>query len=172
MLFSHPSVVFQPPLDWYCLLGGAYAWKWQMLRSMYAIHTIVFREDERMEMTKWHPRVKEYLKGLNPPKPFSSHDTLFARRTITNRSRFTACQNKPVLYGDVNSLYPYFNCSFPYPVRHPIIYKGFHKPQNDFSLIRSIIYPPHWLFKHLRNVKTFSPIAPPTFSVRDCFKSF
>ena len=61
--------------------------------------------------------------------------------------RYTAGVDETVHYADFTSLYPYVNCSFPYPLGHPKIFcKDFIDPDSYFGFIRAVVYPLRGLF--------------------------
>lgn len=79
----------------------------------------------------------------------------FRGRTCALNLRHTAGPSETVHYVDFTSLYPYVNCSFPYPLGHPtIIYKDFDHPNSYFGFIRAVIYPPRFVYFPVLPYKT------------------
>lgn len=105
--------------------------------------------DRDEKKKKSHQGLKDFLKQYKAPQPLSPREALYGGRTCAVKLRHTAGANETVDYFDVTSLYPYVNCSFPYPLGHPkIIYKDFKEPQSYSGIIRAKICPPEviWYF--------------------------
>ncbi|XP_035469582.1 uncharacterized protein LOC118287976 [Scophthalmus maximus] len=98
-------------------------------------------------MSGSNPAVQDFLKRYNPRQPLSPRDALYGGRTSPVKLRYTAAANETVQYVDVTSLYPYVNCTFPYPLGYPeIIYTDFKEPQSYFGIIKAVVYPPRGLY--------------------------
>lgn len=129
--------------------------KLQTLRSEYKVNTVALWEHEWTDMKKSDQRVKAFLQTSHFPEPLQPRDALFGGRTSAIRLRYTAGPNESVHYVDVTSLYPYVNCSYPYPLGHPvIIHRDFEAPQKYFGLIRAVVYPPRHLYFPVLPYKT------------------
>ncbi|KAM4525040.1 uncharacterized protein PAE49_001105 [Odontesthes bonariensis] len=126
-----------------------------MLQSVHGLRLEVMWEHEWMEMKKSDSEVIRFLEKLNAPDPLSPRQALYGGRTCALRLRHTAGVDETVHYVDFTSLYPYVNCSFPYPLGHPtIICKDFDDPHNYFGFIRAVVYPPRGLFFPVLPYKT------------------
>lgn len=93
----------------------------ETLQSVYGVKVIVMREHRWNEMKKSDASVIMFLKRYDPPQPLLPRDALYRGRTCAVKLRHTAEQDESVRYVDVTSLYPYVNCSYPYPLGHPKI---------------------------------------------------
>jgi len=118
-----------------------------VLQSVYGLRLQVMWEHDWTEMKKSNSEVIEFLKSFNAPEPLSPRQALYGGQTCALRLRYTAGVDETVYYADFTSLYPYVNCSFPYPLGHPkIICKDFDDPDSYFGFIRAVVYPPCGLF--------------------------
>ncbi|CAG5950751.1 unnamed protein product [Menidia menidia] len=107
------------------------------LQFVYSIDLHVMWEHEWAEMKTLH----------SASTPLSPQEALYGGRTCPLRMRCTAGDCETVHYVNFTSLYPYVNCSFPYPLGQPkIIYKDFDDPRNYYGFIRAIVYPPRALY--------------------------
>ncbi|XP_072218719.1 uncharacterized protein [Leuresthes tenuis] len=114
----------------------------RVLQSVYGLRLHIMWEHEWTEMKKSHPEVIEFLKSFNAPEPLSPRQALYGGRTCALRLRYSAGVDETVHYADFTSLYPYVNCSFPYPLGHPrVICKDFDDPDSYFGFIRAVVYP-------------------------------
>ena len=118
-----------------------------VLWTVYGLRLQVMWEHDWTEMKKSNSEVIEFLKSFNAPEPLSPRQALYGGQTCALRLRYTAGVDETVYYADFTSLYPYVNCSFPYPLGHPkIICKDFDDPDSYFGFIRAVVYPPCGLF--------------------------
>ncbi|XP_051801647.1 uncharacterized protein LOC127533173 [Acanthochromis polyacanthus] len=117
------------------------------LESKEGVKVVLMREHSWDEMKKSNPSVRAFLQDYRAPEPLHPRQALYGGRTCAVRLRYSAAANESVEYADVTSLYPYVNCSFPYPLGHPkIIHTAFNNPQSYFGFIRAVVYPPRGLF--------------------------
>ncbi|KAM9703389.1 uncharacterized protein ACNS7B_002119 [Menidia menidia] len=117
------------------------------LQFVYGLDLQIMWEHDWLEMKSTHSGVINFLQSFSTPTPLCPREALYGGRTCPLRMRYTAGDCETVHYVDFTSLYPYVNCSFPYPLGHPkIIYKGFDDPRNYYGFIRATVYPPRGLY--------------------------
>ncbi|CAG5896577.1 unnamed protein product [Menidia menidia] len=117
------------------------------LQFVYGLDLQIMWEHDWLEMKSTHSGVINFLQSFSTPTPLCPREALYGGRTCPLRMRYTAGDCETVHYVDFTSLYPYVNCSFPYPLGHPkIIYKDFDDPRNYYGFIRATVYPPRGLY--------------------------
>ena len=119
----------------------------QTFQSQRGVKVIVMREHNWVKMKKTHPGLRAFLSEYDAPQSLIPQEALFGGWTCAVKLRHTASPDEVVQYVDVTSLYPYVNCTFPYPLGHPtLIYKDFADLRTYFGFIRAKVYPPRGLF--------------------------
>ncbi|KAM9741015.1 uncharacterized protein ACNS7B_012259 isoform 1-T1 [Menidia menidia] len=125
------------------------------LQFVYGLDLQIMWEHEWVEMKTSDSGVMRFLQSFKPPTPLSPREALYGGRTCALKLRHTAREGESIYYVDFTSLYPYVNCSFPYPLGHPkIIYKDFDDPRNYYGFIRATVYPPRGLYFPVLPYKT------------------
>lgn len=102
--------------------------KLEQLKLVYGVQIVLMRE---MKKTK---KVRKRF-----PTGVWSSQALYSSRTCTFMLRHTCWNDKEFYYVDVILLYPFINCHYAYPLRHPsIIHKDFDEIPNYFGFIRTL----------------------------------
>jgi hypothetical protein len=88
---------------------------------------------------------EEKIRNLDIPKPLNPRDSFFGGRTECFK---LSCNQEPIAYEDITSLYPWVNFTKRYPVGHPkiILFDFDYDLEKYFGIIQCKILPPRDLY--------------------------